>query len=675
MVMVDSFIELTIAGIVMAVFCSALFGYGYLVCHFMKVRDASWAVTIVLGMALVISIGGFLNAFRIASSWSLIAVVIIGLTLSIYPYRKVRFRWPIALLGVSMTIARAILVAAVAGLFVLIATLHLVPEAFNYHDDFQKYFSHPVRMLQTGTLFGSPLNALGSQSLGGQAFLQGFIVAFFPIHYINGFDAVFAQLLCIMMIVGFAWRRPTMVPIAIFSMAAMVAINPQYVNISSLYSGSALIMATILLTVDSAEIELRNVSAGAMGLIFAALVALKPSFVLFAALHTVIFSAAISIHKLRYGLLWLAATTGWGAVFLAPWIILHGDHYLIAILDPFLSNTAVSNSGYFSYENIFSTNNLYYGSTFAHYTGLIIVSALCATVASRVLIYSGSKAMRNSAIAMIVAVAAVTLGYLVAIFIGSHLVAGPFHALRYYIPVIIPLFVAMLCVVSLHLKTYSPKHLVIYIGLPILVSFFVIGSFMENFISRFEQAVNKGSILSFSKFATSEAYLRYNQIILHGGAEEKIKLAQNSVPVGNRVISWINAPFYLDYGRNEIIDVDTAGITTRWSRRPKTRYIMLEYHGYAVESSNRYLRELHHVGLNTRLIAARFLAFKREIYNLVRRGTILYDDGNIVVARLSDLVYLDGWFSKSSMHHSRESARTDCGRFEQVCPGEKFAVP
>ncbi len=427
-----------------------------------------------------------------------------------------------------------------------------------------------------------------------------------------------------------------MVPIAIFSMAAIVAINPQYVNISSLYSSSALIMAAIFLTVDSSETELRNISTSAMGLVYAALVALKPSFMLVAVLHAAIFAAAISIHKLRHGLVWLAATIGWGAIFLAPWIILHRDHYLVAILDPFISNVTASNSRYFSYENIFSTTNLFYGSTFAHFTGLIIISSLCAAAASRALVHSGNRALKNSAIAMIVAVTAVSIGYLSSVFIGSHLLSGPSQSLRYYIPVIISLVVTMLCVGSLHLKAYSPNHFVIYVGLPVLVSFFVIGSFTKNFVSRIEQSVNKGSVLSFSGSATSEAYLRYNRFVLHGGASERVKSAQGSVPAGEKLISWINAPFYLDYGRNEIVDVDTAGIATRWARPPKARYIMLEYRGYAVESSNRYLRDLNHVGLNTRLVAARFLAFKRHINNLVRRGTVLYNDGGIIVVRLSD---------------------------------------
>lgn len=45
------------------------------------------------------------------------------------------------------------------GLIVLVIAFailtQLPPGAFNYHDDFQKYLTHPVRVLATGTLFGS----------------------------------------------------------------------------------------------------------------------------------------------------------------------------------------------------------------------------------------------------------------------------------------------------------------------------------------------------------------------------------------------------------------------------------------------------------------------------------------------------------------------------------------
>ena len=55
----------------------------------------------------------------------------------------------------------------------------LPPSIYNFHDDYQKYFAYPVRMVETGTVFGSPLSAMGLQTLGAQAFLDGFVVGVF----------------------------------------------------------------------------------------------------------------------------------------------------------------------------------------------------------------------------------------------------------------------------------------------------------------------------------------------------------------------------------------------------------------------------------------------------------------------------------------------------------------
>jgi hypothetical protein len=62
-------------------------------------------------------------------------------------------------------------------------------------------------MVETGTVFGSPLNDIGFDTIGGQAFLDGFVVAFLPIRYINGVVA-FALILCIMLASQFTRGRP-----------------------------------------------------------------------------------------------------------------------------------------------------------------------------------------------------------------------------------------------------------------------------------------------------------------------------------------------------------------------------------------------------------------------------------------------------------------------------------
>ena len=130
-------------------------------------------------------------------------------------------------------------------------------------------------MLQTGTLFGSPLSALGSQTLGGQAFLHGFILAFFPIRYLNGLDALFGQALCLLLVLGFAWNRPERAPFAAAAMLLIVLVNPQYVNVSPLYLGSALVMASAFLALGSAAAGALRIPAHGVGLLYATLFTLE----------------------------------------------------------------------------------------------------------------------------------------------------------------------------------------------------------------------------------------------------------------------------------------------------------------------------------------------------------------------------------------------------------------
>ena len=60
-------------------------------------------------------------------------------------------------------------------LLIITSVTSINPEAYNIHDDYQKYFVHPVKMLETGSLYGSKLGAIGLQILGGQAFFKLFL--------------------------------------------------------------------------------------------------------------------------------------------------------------------------------------------------------------------------------------------------------------------------------------------------------------------------------------------------------------------------------------------------------------------------------------------------------------------------------------------------------------------
>lgn len=140
------------------------FGWGSAFCRLLGIEKPLPA-RIALGLAAVVFIGGILNLARIAYPATLIGVAISGVALALCT--RISFERPPLI--IATLIAAAVIFA--------IAT-QLPPNIYNFHDDYQKYFAYPVRMVETGTVYGSPLSAMGLQTLGAQAFLDSFAVAF-----------------------------------------------------------------------------------------------------------------------------------------------------------------------------------------------------------------------------------------------------------------------------------------------------------------------------------------------------------------------------------------------------------------------------------------------------------------------------------------------------------------
>ncbi len=177
---------------IMAIVALMLGGWGWAFRRLAGLERAPWPIAIALGMAAVVFLGGVLNLTRLAYPWALGAIVLAGVGMAVVALREAPFERPSWLIS-----------GIIGAILIFTAATQLPPDIYNFRDDFQKYFAYPVRMLQTGTVFGSPLSAMGSQTLGAQAFLDGFVVAFFPITYINGVDAVFGLLLCLILAAQF----------------------------------------------------------------------------------------------------------------------------------------------------------------------------------------------------------------------------------------------------------------------------------------------------------------------------------------------------------------------------------------------------------------------------------------------------------------------------------------
>jgi hypothetical protein len=317
----------------------------------------TWPATAAVGMACVVFLGGLLNLARLAYPSALAIVALVGILLAIpgikeiFPVRRFSHHLMAFFLG-----------ALIVG---FVVRTQLPPQAYNFHDDYQKYFAHVVRMIETGTVYGSSLSAMGSEMLGAQAFLQGFVVAFFPISYINGFDAVFAMFLCLMLAGEFTGGSRGLLVMEAICILSVVVINPQYVNISTLYAGSALVMALAAIASDPRELQKKSSApeSAAIGLLCAALIALKPTFALFVLILLLFLAIALGVR-------WSVRTALFFLAFLSPWLLLHAPHYLAALhVSPGVP--AGSGVGVDTHLNLFSFDALPYGSSVASYTLLI----------------------------------------------------------------------------------------------------------------------------------------------------------------------------------------------------------------------------------------------------------------------------------------------------------------
>ena len=109
-----------------------------------------------------------------------------------------------------------------------------------------------------------------------------------------------------------------------------------------------------------------------------------------------------------------------------------------------------------------------------------------------------------------------------------------------------------------------------------------------------------------------------------------------TVPAGETVIAWIDAPFYMDYVRNRIIDAEPAGLATGWAAIPAAHYLVWEYNGYATRSEADLIEQTRIGGAVDRLQAIRTLELLHRVRDWAQQGQILYDDGESKVVRLAN---------------------------------------
>jgi len=621
----------------------ALYGWGRACAlAFRMAPGTAFAQTTALGLAAVVFLGGLLNLFRLASAWALACLLAGGVILAVWSLRR-RLPPPAAASRQERRATVSVLLdhALPAGLMLAILSFTVLtqfpPQAYNCHDDLQKYFAHPVRMLQTGTLFGSPLSAAGSEALGGQAFLQAMLVAWLPLRYINGLDAVLGLFLCLSQAAAITRGRRDLLAVSAASLLSVYVINPQYVNVSSLYTGSAVIMALIAFSArpDEPGRGRPGPHPAAMGMLYAALIALKPTFALFVGLHVPAAAAAarLSGDSWRTAGKRAGAVVLFAAVFLCPWVMLHSPHYVAgwqATDDPGIQIEEAAEDEI----GLFSTDPLSYGASVLAYTGLMSAVAIGSVVAA----WAGARAAdggtRRSAYAIAAAGGTGAVAYVILFYLGNEL-EGRCTSVRLFTPFCIGIAPVVFGYTAVHMASsggFGPPSRAMTLAL--LLACAPLLGFLPSLYSRMEQAVRAGFVLPFIPPEDRGRYLEYNREALSGRARERIAAAQSAVPAGKTVLAWIDAPFHLDFRRNTVIDADTAGLGAPWATMPAVEYVIWERGAYATRSPMSYLQQAEGPGARSREVAIRTLLFMDRLTAGTNKGQRVYQDGDIAVFRL-----------------------------------------
>ncbi|HXC99187.1 MAG TPA: hypothetical protein VN048_07585 [Verrucomicrobiae bacterium] len=628
---------LSAAVLMMAAFM--LWGVGNFTLRKCGGRSASWPVCIGVGLAVFIFAGGILNCVHIARGPVLWALAGAAAIISILEAKRIKFERIQGTAARFELIMTGLVIAGVTGFAI---HTQLPPKVFNCDDDFQRYFPHPVSMLATGTVLGSPLGGLGSTTLGGQAFLHGFVLSVLPINYINGVDAVFGLMVLMLITAAAGWRRYSSFPGAVLGPVMVAMINPEYVNVSSLYLGSVLMATAVMLVVD--EKEESGPPSLILGLVYASLVALKSTFVFFPLLHLPVAALMLESRsrpwkesrgrpwKEVFG--WAAMVAIWAGVGLTPWIATHFPNYMARGMTGYDDVPTAAEGNL----DLFSLDELDYRDCFLSYTVVAGGAFLVAVGASISWFSERNWRKRRMAVAVLAAGLTCTLSYLLFLCVLGPAWFGYITSLRYCIPTLLGCGVPGVVLfprLSLRLR---PEALA---RVPIIFCALIVAIFAGSTVARYRQALRTRSVLAFHKLADTDKYLDYCKFSLSGETSQRIHELQAKVPSGDPILAILSTPFLLDFRRNHIIDEEPCGLLTPWAHVPDNiRYVIWQYSAFknfgqlSVLTEAEYSTMINGPGVQDRTIGVRDLGFRKHLQELLPASKTIYKDDEFVVFQL-----------------------------------------
>lgn len=642
-------------------------------------NNQHWAYLSALGLSCLIFLGGILNALSIAYAGGLYVLFGIGIVFTVVALFRRRAINPIHRFEASSRGSFDLIFSSLSYIVILGAAAFLIvtlmpTNAFNYYDDFLKYFVRPFHMLQTGSLGGNPFDSLGFDSLGAQSFLQAFILAIFPIEYVNGFDSVFCFILTAFLLVGIAKTIKAHGLYLLVSLLALIIINPQVVNITAIYSGSVMILGMIFSSSLLADprsgsgIKSMVVRALPFALFVSALISLKMSFVFFVAIYSSIYFLIwlyFSRDK-KHSAVIVAFIIVLILIFLLPWITVYRENYLYVLQHGFPSDPIeVSESNWFFFKSIMisqflSSGYLLYGGSYFSYV-FVMITLLMAGILSMCCVKRDENiAFRPYLISIFASGVAGVASY----YFNTYITLDAESTLRFTCPVFIGTLPYSILILGSHLGLFHPDMRVnkphpkaIQIGMTsmvIVLLIILIGFFWDNLQDRVRLAYYNRINLSFLLARDSlsiDQYNRYNKYALSNKARDLMRSIQSNTEKGQAIFTWVDIPHHLDFTRNRIYTYTDSGIYNprlwlnisftndpedirKYLKDMGIRYIMWQYNSKTMPSEESVRRSLMSTLPFYRKGVLYIVYFRKMIFALAEKSNVIYNSHGIILIDL-----------------------------------------
>ena len=570
-----------------ALFLCACHGWGYALVSRTGMRDnEDFAFLSVVGIACLIFIGGMLNLARLAYPAALIILLLAGLGFFLFKsMAELKARLAASRANIPSepraSLSGYALPVGILAIAVGFYAFTLLPtSAMNFGDDFNTYIPRPLRMLQTGTLAGGPYEVLGTDTLGAQAFLQGFLLLGFPVEYLQGFDAVFGLALTGMLLIAIGRRFHLRGIYVACSLIGLIVINPQTVNISPVYLGSAFILGIIYascLLQEQLESPERSAAAlataGITGLLLAGLLELKNTFLIYALAYSgLLFAASMLLSKNRRMVLktgGMAMSTALLAIL--PWLALYAGNLVSAVQIALRPSAARAANSFNSFQghisSLFSAEDTPYGGSTLSY-GILVLMLVLIGVYAWYRIQGGRIAPKRRG-DMLVATASCIAGAISFFFFG--LIISPVVVIRYSCPVLIAVlpFAWLALPIADHDNPHAAKspgfpgmRTVMALAMPLLVATL----FWSNFVERLQRAYYLHITLPFHLDLSK--YIEINRYLLSPDLKRQIRDIQDLTLPGQKILAWIPVPMHLDFSRNGIYTIMYTSLLNPWLDMP-----------------------------------------------------------------------------------------------------------